>query len=130
LEEIPFVEPLEAGLVKEHDINPSIANIDDGIEKVETTVAERLGSVEPALPKEEKTTQAEIEAEAPAKPSKPTKKPTPAKAKEKKEEKKEDKKTPKAKKPAEDDFIDYGSKRELPKAEDMSPEVDLDALED
>lgn len=127
--ESPFIDPVEAGVIGEHQINPEIADIKTGIKEESSTVAERI-ELETSKDKE-----AKVEAEA--KPSstrkekvKPKPKPAAILPKEPKAPKKPAKKTLKKEVEQADDFVDYGKKRELPKAEEMLPEVDLDLLEE
>jgi len=136
----PFVDPVKEGLVKEHEINPSLVDLNKGLEATETTVADRQAKVvdeklseeqleEPAVVAEQTIEQTIVtEEEKPE--TKPKVKPKPPK---KAKEPKAAKDTKKDKTKADSDdggFIDYGSKRKLPKAEEMTPEVNLDELED
>lgn len=137
--ETPFIDPVAAGVVGEHEINPELTDIKTGIKEETSTVAERItkdinlkseGS-ETGNVKAEESQHIEVKAKEPKKEKeKAPAKPKPSKTvKEPKEPKKPTKKSPVDKK-GEEGFIDYGKKRELPKAEEMLPEVDLDMLED
>lgn len=73
---------------------------------------------------------AEADQKVELKPESAAKKQKPAKPKIDKLKPEKAKKEVKATDKSGDDFIDYGKKRSIPKAEEMTPEVDLDSLED
>lgn len=132
----PFIDPVEVGLIKEHQINPSVADVEKELQKVESTVADRI-SVEVLEQATDTVDDQHEEAEDPK--PKPTAKkdkilkPKTEKLKAEKPKSSKPDKAKKEQKPAkdlQDDFVDYGKKRDIPKAEEMTPEVDLDSLED
>lgn len=126
----PFVDPVEIGLVQEHHINPSVADVEKEFEKVESSVADRL-PVE--VLEQVRDTEPEQLDPVPQPKPKPAKKEKVSKPKAEKPKSSKPEKAKKESTPAEtssDDFVDYGKKRDLPKAEEMTPEVDLDSLED
>jgi hypothetical protein len=163
VEESPFVDPITSGIVAEHEINPSLVDLDAGIKSVETTVADRLvrdtgddledqkleeqkleeqkleeqkleeQKLEEQKLEEQKLAEQKLE-EQKLEEQKATKSKTKSKPKTKSKDKVESKSASKSEAKADaataDDFVDYGTKRSLPKAEDMTPEVDLDSLED